>query len=872
MKRLFILLLALCLLVSASACGAPGTESSAPAEDVSRKDESPAVSVTEDSSEEISIPECEKKAEIDALYQGEVEKDLPRANALLGRPYGVNARVSSSYPERGNLLSDGAVPESFNRYSWIGFESGSCQIDFDLGEVCEKIGAFRAVFLSQTEYAIYLPQDVTVYISEDGEKFVKLCKMSGISDPPRAQTYDFEFNLGEYVNARYVRFWFRCAAGLAFLGELEAYVYGAERDDSLDLVSVYPEYTTPHCEPEFRPDGSAEVKNLALGAEVHAMSFAKVAKKNVDGYGNVQDTSILCDGKTLKAPAWDSDLSFRMTRGDGREITFDLGYASSVGRFSAQSMYIPSWGVFPPDDICVSVSADGEEWQSVAVMSVDKALLDGSNRLIEFEADAGAVYIARFVRFTFLFNTHTAFTEFCIFGTEKALENAIMPDSSANGGKMPYEYPDPDNIGGAQNILCSYLCNTKSACGVYSEMLTAQDYLNIIGYYEEGELKDVIFENMVITPHNNFASAADRELLKGWVPYFETQFTKDRGIEAISQAAGEIAKAKGDANYKEGIFLSAIRPRAVLDGKVNTFGDIDGDGVDESFDSIENRKKVIRWEVDMQLERLSQIDAPNVKLMGFYWLSEALYYDEPDEIEIVKYAIDYVHSKGYLMFWIPYYNAAGWNTWRELGFDFACLQPNYSFSSEADEGRLRAAALKAKLYGMSVEVELNNTKSDENVRRYKEYLQSSLEYGHNETTKIYYLGGVPSDLTAARDSEYEFEKSIYKDTYMYSKRLLDKATYKTDPVIPLVAPHGENMTGKAGKRITGKINMESEYNYVLVITVQPKYGSLQVYADGRVVYMPERGFYGEDCFCVAAKDLTGGRADVRTGSTVESVP
>ncbi|MBO7665797.1 MAG: hypothetical protein J6S70_00025, partial [Clostridia bacterium] len=129
MKRLFILLLALCLLVSAVACAAPGPESSGSQEDVSVEDESSAGPVTEESSEEISIPECEKKAEIDALYHGEVEKDLPRANALLGRPYGVNARVSSSYPDRGNLLSDGAVPESFNKYSWIGFETGTCRID-----------------------------------------------------------------------------------------------------------------------------------------------------------------------------------------------------------------------------------------------------------------------------------------------------------------------------------------------------------------------------------------------------------------------------------------------------------------------------------------------------------------------------------------------------------------------------------------------------------------------------------------------------------------------------------------------------------------------------------------------------------------------
>ncbi|MBO7666014.1 MAG: hypothetical protein J6S70_01150, partial [Clostridia bacterium] len=82
----------------------------------------------------------------------------------------------------------------------------------------------------------------------------------------------------------------------------------------------------------------------------------------------------------------------------------------------------------------------------------------------------------------------------------------------------------------------------------------------------------------------------------------------------------------------------------------------------------------------------------------------------------------------------------------------------------------------------------------------------------------------------------------------------------------------EDMTGKAGKRITGKIGVESEYSYVLTVTVQPKYGSLQLYADGRVVYKPETGFYGEDCFCVAAKYLTGVSEDVRIDITVEYVP
>ena len=561
-----------------------------------------------------------------------------------------------------------------------------------------------------------------------------------------------------------------------------------------------------------------------------------------------------------------------MTRGEGRDIVFDLGYTAAVSSFSAQSVYMPTWGVFPPDDICVCVSADGEEWQNVAVMSVDPALLDGSYKPIEFSAQTEQPYQARFVRFIFIFNTHCAITEFGIYGTEKVPEGALMPDRTKNGGKMPYEYPSDGTICGAQNILCSYLCDTRSNCGVYSEMLDRDAYLDIIGYYKDGELKDVIFETMVVTPHSNFASGTDKETLAGWQPYFDTLFTGDRGLEAISQAAAEIGKVRGEADYKEGVFLSVIRPCALVDGKTNEFGDIDGDGVNESFDSLENRKKVIRWEVDMQLERLARINAPNIKLLGFYWLSEAIYYDQPDEVEIVKYAIDYVHSKGYVMFWIPYYNASGWNTWRELGFDFACLQPNYCFTSENSPDRLFTIALKARLYGMAVEMELSNSNSDDNVKMYKEYIKAGLEYGYSDVTKVYYLGGVPSDLTTAKKSVHKYENSIYEDTYLYSKRALNYEDYKIFPEITLTAPTCEPMSGKEGKRITGQLRVESDYNYLYVVTVQPKYGSLQINASGKVIYIPEKGFYGEDHFCVAAKYLTGTSEGIRVDVNVEYVP
>ena len=879
MKKTIALIMCMLMAFSFCACGKTPAEdpSAGPAEISERSAPQSAEEISaegssaEEISEETSVPECEKKAEIDSYFHGEVESGLPRSNVLLNKSYTLEGRVSSSYKGTEKTLSDGVLPQSFNRYSWIGMENSNAEIVFDLGGVTEKIGASRAGCLSQNDYAIYLPPTVMVYCSDDGKDYYRVCRMYAPSGLDRAMVYHYDLALQEYVSARYIKFVLSNAKGFTFIGELEAYVYGVERDDSLDLGDIYPAYTVPHAELSYIENGSGEEKNLALGAEVHAVAFSTVEKKNINETGNVQNTSLLCDGEKGRAASWDADYTFRVTRGDGREFIFDLGNTVSVERFTAQAVYKPSWGVYPPDDIYVCVSADGEEWQSVAVMSVPDGDLDGNDKLIAFASSANAAYRARFVKFVFLFATHSAFTEFEIFGTEKVPETAIMPDNSKSIARAPCAYPAASSLGGAQNVLCSYLCATSSHCGVYDTMLTYRDYLDIIGYYEDGELKDVIFDAMVVTPHGNFAPDGKKETLEGWQPFFDTLFTKDRGLEAISQAAAEIGKAKGDGGYKEKIFLSVIRPAAKIDGKINSFGDIDGDGVNESFGTLENRKKVIRWEVDMQLERLAETDAPNLELLGFYWLSEALYYDEPDEIEIVRYAIDYVHSKGYLMFWIPYYNASGWSTWKELGFDFACLQPNYSFMSVEDPDRLYTAALKAKLFGMAVEIELDSPTADVNIRRYKEYLASGLEYGYMYSPKVYYLGGVPSDLTSARDSSNEYVSSIYADTYLYSRCGMTE-DYDPYHVVPLVAPEAMSLEGSRGKRINGQATVDTADDYTLVVTVQPKYGTIELMANGKFVYIPEKGFYGDDWFRIAARYINGVSADARVDVHVQYTP
>ena len=158
-----------------------------------------------------------------------------------------------------------------------------------------------------------------------------------------------------------------------------------------------------------------------------------------------------------------------------------------------------------------------------------------------------------------------------------------------------------------------------------------------------------------------------------------------------------------------------------------------------------------------------------------------------------------------------------------------------------------------------------------NIKRYKEYLASGLEYGYMYSPKVYYLGGVPSDLTAARDSDVEYTSSIYGDTYKYSRCAI---TADYDPYwdVPLVAPEAMSVEGSRGKRLNGQATVDTADNYTLVVTVQPKYGTVQLMANGKFVYIPEKDFYGDDWFCLAARYMNGVSEDARVDVHLQYVP
>ncbi len=93
-----------------------------------------------------------------------------------------------------------------------------------------------------------------------------------------------------------------------------------------------------------------------------------------------------------------------------------------------------------------------------------------------------------------------------------------------------------------------------------------------------------------------------------------------------------------------------------------------------------------------------------LRLDGFYWLFEMM---PAADAAVVTRVARALHAQRLRLLWIPYYDAAGWERWRERGFDEAWLQPNYFFDRTVPLARLDSAAARAVKHGMGLEIEFD---------------------------------------------------------------------------------------------------------------------------------------------------------------------
>ncbi|MCK9910445.1 DUF4855 domain-containing protein, partial [Microbacteriaceae bacterium K1510] len=101
-----------------------------------------------------------------------------------------------------------------------------------------------------------------------------------------------------------------------------------------------------------------------------------------------------------------------------------------------------------------------------------------------------------------------------------------------------------------------------------------------------------------------------------------------------------------------------------------------------------------------------------------YWYHELIDDGVPRERQLIREMASLVHDQSLRYYWIPYFGATGLAEWRELGFDYAFVQPNFYSDKPIPVDRIEATLAVANKYGMGIEVE-----GDERMVRDMRYYQ-----------------------------------------------------------------------------------------------------------------------------------------------------
>lgn len=827
-----------------------------PSEDISFEDSSSEVppqdvsqDFSDDPSEETSTPTDDPSVDDpseepeDYTSISSVNRMDVASNLAIGKSYTTSYAADPKYPDDGTLLTDGKVSNSFNADKWAGYiRSSYMSIVLDLGKVEDNLADFYVSTLRKTEYGIGSPAYVLFEISNDGKTYRKLGKAYPPSDVNKDYYFEYRINLKETVSARYVRMSFGSVdSSWLFLGEIAVVRYVS--DEYADLY--YGDRLPIASDSDYWPtQQQSDTKiNLILGKKPYVESEEPVVLNfATEYYNSILALPRLTDNKFGIKPTYSDDALAHFTRAEGRIVSFDFGYLSAVTGMKYSFLNEDSTGVHPPNELCLYLSDDGAEWELVSTVNIRP---DGKSSYCRGEVSFEKTYIARYAKFVFAVGSHVFCDELQVLGTKRIPSNAVeivpTPDEAPS---QEIGYVTPDQFLGVNNVMLSYHCLFED--GKHSEpgLITVEEYLPYVGYYDtDGQLKDTFFDAFLYLPYTKFNYDDVSHTLNGWKFYLDDIYYPDRNMDALNKAVAQVKQELALPNYKCTVFTSILYTWTnMADGSLNAFGDVDGDGRSDAFSSVENRKKAIKWLIDQEYSRFLQKGYDNLAFGGFYWFEEAVSVYNDDERALIKFASDYVHSLGLKLFWIPYYCATGYDQWQELGFDVACMQPNYMFGNSGSSEVLKLTADKTRMLGMCVEIEMNSVENPDEIRRYMQYLEAGEKYGYMHAVKMYYQGGVPGAFYQSYLSEEPAKRSVYDMTYLFAKEKFES----TPPSCKILKTE---FTTTGGAFDSTKI-YEAQGVFTPVLSVSPQHGDLRLNLDGTFSYYPEGGFIGEDQFAI----------------------
>lgn len=857
-KKIVGLILSALILASFCACGGNTEESSDDKQSTVVLESAVSGGASdEESGGEESLPdsfvESEEVKKINSYISYEIDRTTKAKNIFSKRKYSYSASPDSAYADDAYAkLTDGIVMDVFDKYNWVGFNGGSnVEIVFDMESNDHRLATIEVDTLNQVSYGIKLPATVVLSVSNDGENYTEISSIASPTDAPQSGKYVYRFALPKATCARYIKITaVKASSGFFFVDEVFGYEYSPDGDVDINGgdIATANEGTFDFYNYRLKTDVSVAVskddadydtfQNLARlsGVDVQIKHFDPMNDAVTASNTPISNASMLFDGKKAAKAQYGDSAWFKFMRGYGRHVDTDLGNVMSVSEVKAEFLNQVSVGVATPPAVNISLSTDGENWFLVHGDTTIPYGDKNNSCIYTLDASFEKEYKARYVRITFATVPQNAvssmvyLSEIEVWGKKNTSSaTAVTADADQPMGS----YPDPEKLG-VKAIMLSALGNIGSTngAGPMSEEMARKYYGK---HSDDGSITDTFFDSYCFAPANAFAKSGDPK--KDGKSFIDEIFTDGYNLSELNKAVKYVNEKLGRSDKATyWINLSCMGEKAA--------------SVDELYD-------VLKYQVDYALEKEKASSFENLKLVGFYYNDECLFQkNEEITVEALARLNKYLHANGLMSLWCPYYNAYGIWRFRDAGFDIACLQPNYMFHA-TESTRLATCAETAKLYGMCVEMELEDVRNQEACALYREYIRAGIDSGHMNSVQMYYEGAVGGSICSSYGMTDEHSAAVYEDTYKYVRGTLDKSYNLPDSADLSSFPENVELEVKNGKSVDFDIGDISGLS--CRYAQSPLYGRIRLNTDGKGSYRAMNGYRGKDVVCIEISDPAGNR-------------
>lgn len=206
-----------------------------------------------------------------------------------------------------------------------------------------------------------------------------------------------------------------------------------------------------------------------------------------------------------------------------------------------------------------------------------------------------------------------------------------------------------------------------------------------------------------------------------WSSFINYWFEPDGAVSILDRTIGKAIERLGRPSFGIHKVVMTMPDPIMLQTFSNKsssrtyWGKINGRQLD--FTNVEDQIAAYKWFIDEVKTSWERLAPKNIRLAGFYVLSEILEgpggynYAYKRWHEILPSVSSYLHRMDYGMYWIPYYQADGYNYTSTMGIDYTWIQPNeyWDYPEKQDKKDWNWVFSTMNTYGHGMEIEFEGS-------------------------------------------------------------------------------------------------------------------------------------------------------------------